>query len=843
MADVKISQLPEVIDPYLTDVLPIVNNNDTKKVTVGNIVALGYQGNDVRALTGKYEGSSSIVSSTSGNWNSAYDIGTAYSLISGNFLTSETDSQLLTYEENSTTLYISNGNNVSLSALNYQGTDLKALTGRYEEVSTNVQTNSADWEKAYDIGTAYSLASSTFITFESDNQTLSYNVNEQDLTIRDGNTVSLFSLASKPYVNSYFLPLTGGTLTNSLCALSSLYVGVTSTSLFVGDGVVGVLTETPNVEFTVNGQISSNNVIYDRVGNSDQWNSAYDASVSYRDISGSFVDVRTAVNNASAQWDSAYDATTMFRSTSSNYAVYNYVNSTFLQLTGGTINGDLSINGNLFLEGSATLVGAKNLVLDDPIIYLAEGNPTDLFDMGFVASYNHSLAGLSAHTGLLRNRNDKKWVLFSGLSSNLLSATQVDFNDPSLIIDTVKANLEGNVIGGTIRGTTLSATGIVYALNGNSNQWNSAYDASVSYRDISGSFVDIRTAVNNTSAEWDSAYDATTAYRDISGSFVDIRTAVNNTSAEWDSAYDASTAYRDISGSFVDVRTAVNNTSAQWDSAFNWSSLFTQVSSRYGSSSTVVETNSADWKTAYNHATAYSSNSGSYATNTTLNTVSSQLVLTSDFNNYKTDVAGITATFLPTTIYSGASGNWESAYTTFKNASSTFLTSETDSQTLSFNEGTKDLSISNGNTISLSALTDLTSVDTGVRALTSNWESAYTTFKNASSTFLTSETDSQTLSFNEGTLDLSISNGNTISLSALNDLTSVDTGVRALTSNWESVYLTVKSLSSSWEESSEILPTVTNYLSSQNVLISSLTVVNNLSAGGNLYGNGSNLTG
>ena len=518
MADVKISQLPEVIDPYLTDVLPIVNNNDTKKVTVGNIVALGYQGNDVRALTGKYEESSSIVNSTSANWNSAYNIGTAYSLISSNFLTSETDSQLLTYEENSTSLYISNGNNVSLSALNYQGTDLKALTGRYEAVSTNVQTNSADWEKAYDIGTAYSLASSTFITFETDNQTLSYDVTGQDLTIRDGNTVSLFSLASKPYVNSYFLPLTGGTLTNSLCALSSLYVGVTSTSLFVGDGVVGVLTETPNVEFTVNGQISSNNVIYDRIGNSDQWNSSFDAT----------------------------------------------------------------------------------------------------------------------------------------------------------------------------------------------------------------------------------------------------------------------TAYRDISGSFVDVRTAVNNTSAQWDSAFNWSSLFTQVSSRYGSSSTVVEANSADWKTAYNHATAYSSNSGSYATNTTLNTVSSQLVLTSDFNNYKTDVAGITATFLPTTIYSGASGNWESAYTTFKNASSTFLTSETDSQTLSFNEATKDLSISNGNTISLSALTDLTSVDTGVRALTSNWES---------------------------------------------------------------VYLTVKSLSSNWEESSEILPTVTNHLSSQNVLISSLTVINNLSAGGNLYGNGSNLTG
>ena len=76
------------------------------------------------------------------------------------------------------------------------------------------------------------------------------------------------------------------------------------------------------------------------------------------------------------------------------------------------------------------------------------------------------------------------------------------------------------------------------------------------------------------------------------------------------------------------------------------------------------------------------------------------------------------------------------------------------------------------------------SLDTGVRALTSNWESTYTTFKNVSSTFLTAESDSQTLSFNETNKNLSISNGNTVSLSALVDGTAIDAGVRALTSTW-----------------------------------------------------------
>ena len=151
------------------------------------------------------------------------------------------------------------------------------------------------------------------------------------------------------------------------------------------------------------------------------------------------------------------------------------------------------------------------------------------------------------------------------------------------------------------------------------------------------------------------------------------------------------------------------------------------------------------------------------------------------------------------TVVQSNSANWDDVYTTFKGVSSTFLTSELDQQTLSFDDLTKDLSISNGNTISLSALTDITSTDTGVRELTANWEDTYTTFKNVSSTFLTSETDSQTLSFDDLTKDLSISNGNTISLSALISLTAVDTEVRDLTANWQDTFTNVQSNSADWK--------------------------------------------
>ena len=174
---------------------------------------------------------------------------------------------------------------------------------------------------------------------------------------------------------------------------------------------------------------------------------------------------------------------------------------------------------------------------------------------------------------------------------------------------------------------------------------------------------------------------------------------------------------------------------------------------------------------------------------------------------------------------------------------------------------------------SVFALVDLNATDTGVRALTSNWESTYTTFKDVSSTFLTSETDSQTLSFDENTKDISISNGNTISLSALIDANGTDTGVRALTSNWESTYTSYSANSASFVTpaftDSKYLPltggTVTGLISSTNSVYidgsveigtgpatlfattqsvgintetpnEALTVVGNISATGNIYG-------
>lgn len=67
-----------------------------------------------------------------------------------------------------------------------------------------------------------------------------------------------------------------------------------------------------------------------------------------------------------------------------------------------------------------------------------------------------------------------------------------------------------------------------------------------------------------------------------------------------------------------------------------------------------------------------------------------------------------------------------------------------------------------------------------------------------------------------------------------NQFTSTYNTTRTTSGSWSDVFTTVRNFSASWEESAEILPTVTNYLSTNNVLIKNLTVTTGLSVKGGL---------
>lgn len=146
--------------------------------------------------------------------------------------------------------------------------------------------------------------------------------------------------------------------------------------------------------------------------------------------------------------------------------------------TGVTVTGDVTIDGSLYISGSAARIDTTNLIVSDPIIFLGEGNLADTVDIGFTAAYNHGLTP-PRHTGLIRDDVTKKWTLFSNLSTEILSAVQIPLDNPSVQIDTLRANIEGTLTGnvsGTatqavqlVTGRTISTTGDVTYTSGSFN--------------------------------------------------------------------------------------------------------------------------------------------------------------------------------------------------------------------------------------------------------------------------------------------------------------------------------------------------------------------------------------
>jgi hypothetical protein len=146
--------------------------------------------------------------------------------------------------------------------------------------------------------------------------------------------------------------------------------------------------------------------------------------------------------------------------------------------TGISVAGNVNISGSLFVAGSSTTINTRDLVISDPIIYLAEGNEGDTVDMGFVVAYDYDQEP-HRHAGLIRDNTSKKWTLFSNLSTEVLSATQIPFNDPSLVISTLRANIEGTLTGNVsgvasqavqlVTGWAISTTGDVTYTSGSFN--------------------------------------------------------------------------------------------------------------------------------------------------------------------------------------------------------------------------------------------------------------------------------------------------------------------------------------------------------------------------------------
>ena len=116
----------------------------------------------------------------------------------------------------------------------------------------------------------------------------------------------------------------------------------------------------------------------------------------------------------------------------------------------------MSLAGNLILTGNTAVVNVVDLVVTDPLIYIGEGNPANIVDLGLFANYN---TGTSLHTGIVRDATDSKWKLFSNVASEPTGS--VDFTGAvydTLLLGTVEAS---SAVVTTVNATTVNTSALV----------------------------------------------------------------------------------------------------------------------------------------------------------------------------------------------------------------------------------------------------------------------------------------------------------------------------------------------------------------------------------------------
>ena len=145
-----------------------------------------------------------------------------------------------------------------------------------------------------------------------------------------------------------------------------------------------------------------------------------------------------------------------------------------------TVDENLFVGGALYIAGNSTTISTNNVVFNDALIYLANGNPTDFLDIGFIGNFTRS--ALYSHTGFARDATDGVWKLFEGVEPE--PTTTIDFGSASYATALI-GNLvtRSNVtVGGNTRlsGALLNSAG----LGGNPGQLLQSTGTGITWVDL-----------------------------------------------------------------------------------------------------------------------------------------------------------------------------------------------------------------------------------------------------------------------------------------------------------------------------------------------------------------------
>lgn len=439
---------------------------------------------------------------------------------------------------------------------------------------SNLQSNSATWVDAYDTGTVYKANSASYATIDFTNDKffpLSGGLITGNTRINGNVTIfgDLTSTGTQTFANTIF---------STTSALSVVHVGI-GPAVWVGNngsgdiasfydidqGIevfhiggtngdfpnVGVKTSAPNKDFTVNGEISASNTIYDSQGNSTQWNSAYSQRTNYLPLSGGTLTGKLS---------------TWYSSTSAGLNIGTGITPT------SPTNGDVWIEGNNLKYKEPTLAATRTV---------AKANGVNIFSTYQTIQANDTnnpaLSTFQAGNGggiTVLNQGDgvglKITSTGAGFALRVEDETSPDNN--SFIVDSL-----GNVGIGlssasaiasnklTIVGS-ISSTGIIYASGGNSDIWNSVYNAVQSNSATEWNYQG--TDLKNLSSDWIGGNAAFTNLVSNSAAYLSsVDLSFLSVSADWNSVYN--TVQTNSATNWNYQGTDLKNLSANWESTYS----------------------------------------------------------------------------------------------------------------------------------------------------------------------------------------------------------------------------------------------------------------------------------
>jgi hypothetical protein len=130
------------------------------------------------------------------------------------------------------------------------------------------------------------------------------------------------------------------------------------------------------------------------------------------------------------------------------------VDNTVIRTTGNqSIGGDLTIGGNLNVQGNTVTYGVESYIVDDPIVLYANTNVSNVVDIGFVAHYSTDSGTTIRHTGLVKDVSANKYYLFDNYIPHIQEDHLLDPEHASFAL----ANLQSNIVGGSITGVSISS--------------------------------------------------------------------------------------------------------------------------------------------------------------------------------------------------------------------------------------------------------------------------------------------------------------------------------------------------------------------------------------------------